>query len=170
MYCVFADLLQERLGFLCPKIVRVYSDALEHQVFPIPRDVTAKKRGRRYDILDSEQYKKIALHHLIRKESNSFHKDIRAFDKKFKLYQDKPDMVTDVEVEKYTKLIKDASVEEIKKYDVILCTCACSASPRLVTGANVTQVIIDECGMCMEPECLIPLLTFKNIEQVIIYL
>ena len=72
------------------------------------------------------------------------------------------------QIEEYKKLIKDASVHELRKYDVILCTCAVSASPRLIAGANVSQIIVDEGGMCMEPECLIPLVSFKDAQQVVL--
>ena len=40
-------------------------------------------------------------------------------------------MVSNDEIEKYKKMVTDASVEELKKYDVILCTCTVSASPRI---------------------------------------
>jgi len=72
------------------------------------------------------------------------------------------------QIDKYKKLIKDASVHELSNYDVILCTCAASASPRLTAGANITQIIIDEGGMCMEPECLVPLVSFKSTQQVVL--
>jgi hypothetical protein len=64
-------------------------------------------------------------------------------------------------VEEYEKLLADACMAEIKKYDVILATCSASPSNRIQRGANVTQCIIDECGMCQEPESLIPLVAFK---------
>ena len=72
------------------------------------------------------------------------------------------------QIDEYKKLIKDASVDELRKYDVILCTCAASASPRLIAGANISQIVIDEGGMCMEPECLVPLVTFKDTNQVVL--
>jgi len=59
-------------------------------------------------------------------------------------------------------------VHELHNYDVILCTCAASATPRLTIGANVSQIIIDEGGMCMEPECLVPLVSFKDTNQVVL--
>jgi superfamily I DNA and/or RNA helicase len=35
-------------------------------------------------------------------------------------------------------------------------------------GAKVRQLIVDEAGMCMEPECLVPLKTFESIKQVVL--
>ena len=41
---------------------------------------------------------------------------------------------------------------------IILCTCAASGSPRLTSSCdNIQQCIVDECGMCMEPESLVPI-------------
>ena len=59
-------------------------------------------------------------------------------------------------------------MHELVNYDVILCTCATSASPRLTLGTNVNQIVIDEGGMCMEPECLVPLVSFKGANQVVL--
>jgi regulator of nonsense transcripts 1 len=38
----------------------------------------------------------------------------------------------------------------------------------MVRGANVRQLVIDEGGMCMEPECLVPLRAFKAVKQVVV--
>ena len=95
-------------------------------------------------MLGKEGHGTIALHYLIREESNTFHEEIRRFDKRFKDLKEHPEGVTDAEIENYKKLIKNASMEEITKYDIILCTCSASASPRIVRAANVTQLIIDE--------------------------
>ena len=59
-------------------------------------------------------------------------------------------------------------MDELRKYDVILCTCAASASSRLTIGANISQIVIDEGGMCMEPECLVPLVAFEDTNQVVL--
>ena len=72
------------------------------------------------------------------------------------------------QIEEYTKLVTDAAIEELKRYDVILCTCSASVSPRMTRGANVRQLIIDEGGMCMEPECLVPMRAFKSTRQVVL--
>ena len=45
---LFAEQLKYGLREKCPKIVRVYSEMLENQVFPIPRDyVVSNVRGRK---------------------------------------------------------------------------------------------------------------------------
>ena len=41
---------------------------------------------------------------------------------------------------------------------IILCTCAVAGSPRInLCCDNIQQCIVDECGMCLEPESLIPI-------------
>ena len=51
---------------------------------------------------------------------------------------------------------------------IILCTCAASGSPRIASSCdNVQQCIVDECGMCMEPESLVPI-TCSTARQVVL--
>ena len=73
---------------------------LESQVFPVPRDSlqVGNQRGRRYELIDKDEHHDIALHHLIRKPSNKFHKKIRDFDRRFKSNLSTPEEVTDKEV------------------------------------------------------------------------
>ena len=58
--------------------------------------------------------------------------------------------------------------EELKKYQVILTTCNASGRPLLVSATNVVQCIVDEAGMCNEPETLIPLVANKPLQIVLI--
>lgn len=70
-------------------------------MFPVPRDslqVGGNQRGRRYELIDKDELHDICLHHLIRKESNKFHKKIREFDKLFQANQHTPEEVTDKQV------------------------------------------------------------------------
>lgn len=165
-------MLKARLGSKCPKIIRVYSEVLENQVFPIPRDSMqiGSQKGRRYELITKDENKDIALHHLIRDYGKKFSARIKEFDRIFYdiRQRDCPEEISDEKIEEYQKLVTDAVVHELQSYDVILCTCATSASPRMKRGVNIRQIIIDECGMCMEPESLIPLVTFKAAEQVVL--
>ena len=71
---------------------------------------------------------------------------------------------------RYFQLISKAEQWAIwhTKVQVILCTCAVAGSPKLEFGCdNLVQCIVDECGMCLEPETLIPM-TCKNIEQIVL--
>lgn len=55
-------------------------------------------------------------------------------------------------------MITEAERKELKKsYDIILCTCNETCSPRLLSIAkegHIGQCIIDECGMASEPETI----------------
>ena len=51
---------------------------------------------------------------------------------------------------------------------VILCTCAVAGSPRIVSCCNnIRQCIVDECGMCLELESLVPI-RFSKAHQVVL--
>ena len=51
---------------------------------------------------------------------------------------------------------------------IILCTCTVAGSPKIVaTCNNIQQCIVDECGMCLEPESLVPI-TCSRARQVIL--
>jgi len=70
----------------------------------------------------------------------------------------------------YQKLIGQAENWALKEsgVQIILCTCAASGSPRLAkTCDNIQQCIVDECGMCMEPESLVPI-TCSGARQVVL--
>jgi len=101
MCALCTELLQAKLGSKCPRIVRVYSEVLESQVFPIPRDslqVGGNQRGRRYELIDKDEQHDIALHHLIRKKTNKYSKDICEFDRLFRANLENPESVTDEQV------------------------------------------------------------------------
>ena len=71
---------------------------------------------------------------------------------------------------RYFQLIGVAETWAIQQTDVqvILCTCAVARSPKLESKCdNLVQCIVDECGMCLEPETLIPM-TCENIEQIVL--
>lgn len=153
-------------------MVRVYSDMLEKQEFPIPRDATqisVQKGGRRYDVTSrNEDDRDIALHHLIRRPNNEHAARIAQYDRLFRKNAATPEEVDEGDVDAYLKLVTKASIEELQKYDVIFCTCAASASKKMKSGANIRQIIVDECGMCMEPESLIPLVAHPEAVQVVL--
>ena len=159
------------LGSDCLKIVRVYSEMTERQLFPIPRDCNSEKYSNNHQPnlagRDHENKDKV-LHFLIRQPSNPFSKKIKNYDDTFKLNAKTPEKVNQDDIDKYKQLIHDASVAEIRKHDIIFCTCAVSASGRIKEKANIAQVIVDECAMCIEPEVFIPLVTFKPQQIVLV--
>jgi len=107
-------------------------------------------------------------HFLIRQPNKPHSETIQHFDHLFDMNRRTPENVTDDQLREYQKLILKASIEELKNYDVVLCTCSASSSKRIVSGTNIAQIIIDECGMCMEPEALIPFVTFSSAQQIVL--
>jgi hypothetical protein len=94
-------MLDSSLGNKCPKIIRVYSEMLEKQVFPIPRDsafVSGSQKGRQYQLIDKDEHHDVALHHLIRQNTNRFCRRILQFDRLFAENRDTPEAVTDEQV------------------------------------------------------------------------
>ena len=136
----------------------------ERQDFPIPRELHAKTTRKKAKKLPED----ICLHHVIRKSDRPYSAQILEYDQKFRDNRETPELISDREISSYQKLITDASVEELKNYDVILCTCSASASIRLKRGANIVQIIIDECAMSMEPDSLISIARFESVTQIVL--
>lgn len=61
------------------------------------------------------------------------------------------------------------SSHEGEYVQIVLCTCSAAGSKRIKeTCNNVFQCIVDECGMCLEPETLIPIVSSKAKQVVLI--
>ena len=60
---------------------------------------------------------------------------------------------------RYITLRKAAEQVVLKAAEVIFCTCAEAGSGRLTGGKiPINQCVIDECGMCTEPETILPMM------------
>ncbi|XP_061196373.1 helicase with zinc finger domain 2-like [Saccostrea echinata] len=133
-------------GFL--KVLRMYSTAMECQDFPIPGKVFTSKE------LEQAPDKEIAsmtLHHVVRKPRKPYEDRLKSFDKKFK-----SNKFEHKDIAEYQDCLRNAINEEIPQYDVILCTTSVATSARLlgVIKGSIYQLLIDEAGMCTEPECM----------------
>lgn len=73
------------LGDKCPKILRVYSEVLERQVFPIPQDLKSERRSNcsRYALYGRDLRKDVALHHVIREPHRESSAKILYYDRLF---------------------------------------------------------------------------------------
>ncbi|XP_053391000.1 helicase with zinc finger domain 2-like isoform X2 [Mercenaria mercenaria] len=158
-----AKWMLNRMGKHCPKFVRVYGRSIEAIDFPIPGRTFQSKRSTRSQETPKAVYP-VALHHLIRKDGRKYAKQIKELDQLFKDNAYKP---MPIEVKKYVHLVREASIDEIRKYDVILCTTAVGSNPKVLQATDVHQVIVDEAGMCTEPQCLVPIIATKA-EQVVL--
>ncbi|XP_033629468.1 helicase with zinc finger domain 2-like [Asterias rubens] len=142
-------------------VIRVYNKMVQDKDFPIP--------GSHIDTSSNEAkmdpgLKIISLHHLIRMKHNSYSERLLGFDKRFqsKSYKSNP-----TDLSRYRRTIRLAEAEELPRYKVVLCTCN-KAGCTKITDLNVIQCIIDEGGMCNEPETLIPLVGAKPRQIVLI--
>ncbi|KAJ8260067.1 hypothetical protein GJAV_G00176700 [Gymnothorax javanicus] len=146
------------------KPLRVYSEQMEMLEFPYPGSQLKLSRTALREQKPHQDLRSITLHHLIRSPGNPLAHQIRVFDARIKRGEE----LTDEEIESYKKLLKDARQEELKKHDVILCTCTSASSPNITKMLNVQQIIIDECAMATEPEAFIPLVSHKPKQIVLL--
>lgn len=121
-----------------PNFIRVYGRSIEALDFPIPGRTFLSKRSTRSNHTN-EELRCVALHHLIREKGKKYAEEIRAKDKFFmeNNYEPMPEIV-----KQYVHTVREASIDEIRKYDVILCTTAVGANPKVLEATNVYQVIL----------------------------
>ncbi|XP_033739216.1 LOW QUALITY PROTEIN: helicase with zinc finger domain 2-like [Pecten maximus] len=155
----------------CPKaphMVRFYSQTYECVDFPVPGRIESSRRSLR-NAKPDPYFKEndVAVHHLIRKEHGSYAVELTDKDRKFK---NQKYSVTFNDVEAYFKTLSKATVEELERCDVIFCTTAMAANPKLLeaTKGRLYQCIIDESGMCTEPETMVPIIATEAKQVVLI--
>lgn len=167
-----------RLGNYCPDFVRVYGKATEALDFPIP-GVSYSSRGSGVHRADKKLQNK-TLHFLIRKGDGKYAREINKMDEYFKSLKRKPTNESmqnrsgawkhkslNETIKEYRLLVNKASKEELRKHHVILCTTGVGSNPAILKAVDIFQVIIDEAGMCPEPQCMVPLIVTKA-EQVVL--
>ncbi|XP_021359811.1 helicase with zinc finger domain 2-like [Mizuhopecten yessoensis] len=170
-----ARLTKRKLGEVAPRMVRMYGSSHECMDFPIPGKSFSSKSGRAKNRPDKD-LQDIALHRLIRKEGKPHADEILAFDKYFQQFRNCPS-ISDLDLAKtfqnklkeYKSLLSKAGQEELQHYDVIFCTTAMTTNPKFIRGTKnkIFQCIIDENGMCTEPESLATIIATKA-EQVVL--
>jgi hypothetical protein len=140
----------------------MYGSSIENTVYPIPgRDYVYQNPS----TPDPELFD-VCLHNLIRKKLKPFAEELRKFDELFKRNSAG---VAPENIIEYNKLLSKATQEELKHYDVIFCTTAVATNPKFqkATKGKVFQLIIDEAGMCTEPETMAPIIA-TEAEQVVL--
>lgn len=150
---------------LSPKMVRMYGSSMESSDFQIPgRDYMSKTSCR--DSKPDPDLESVTLHHLIRADGKPYSAELRNYDNMFK---NSPSFSDHGEIMNYKKILSKACQEELKHYDVIFCTTAVATNWRFLkaTQGKIFQMIIDEAGMCTEPETLAPIISSKA-EQVVL--
>lgn len=133
--------------------------------YPIPGRVYSARACSRDSIPDSG-LKPVSIHHLIRNPEKPHAYKLCQYEETFRK---KPNQINAEEVKEYTKLLTLATIEEISQHDIIFCTTAMATNKRLIEGTKnrIFQCIIDEAGMCTEPECIATIIATKA-EQVVL--
>ncbi|KAI1889999.1 hypothetical protein AGOR_G00168690 [Albula goreensis] len=143
--------------------LRVYSDQIEMLEFPYPGSHLKVCRKSLREEKPNEALRKITLRYLIRKQDNPYADKITSFEKIIQTEKE----VDDVRIAGYKKLLNEARQHELRKHDVILCTCSSASDPNFLKTMNFRQILIDECAMATEPEALIPLVAHSP-EQIVL--
>ncbi|KAJ7378386.1 helicase [Desmophyllum pertusum] len=153
------------------KIIRVYGDLREQAEFPIPNKRKHLKISTDDEAqISNKELKAVSLHHIIRSDKCRFASQLQDYESAFKADREEGVRSSDKEVEGYRKLIGEAEdwVLQSSGAQIILCTCATAGSPRIMKSCNnIQQCIVDECGMCLEPESLVPI-TCSGAQQVVL--
>ena len=64
----------------------------------------------------------------------------------------------------YTVMKRKAELAVLKVAQVVFCTCSVAGSDRIKESiSQAEQCTIDECGMCIEPETLLPMILARKI-------
>ena len=148
----------------CIKVVRLYSKAVEEKEFPGPKydsDIFPKYRT---DATCKPEYREYALHHLIRKRNP----EIEEYQRKYEDMKRDGLIPSHSDMNHYRKLIHDAELAELKRADIVLCTCSEGLSDRVTRSLKPKAVIIDECAMCTEIDTLTPLCCSEGLEKVVL--
>lgn len=178
--------MKYKLGDQAPKMIRMYGSSYETLDFPVPGKASIQSRRRQKHEIDKDLlHLGAVLHFVIREKDKPFADQLRAFDEKFKkIFRESrkqnqkeqaeknndDDMLNLKDIKQYLKILNEAKTEELKCYDVIFCTTSVVVNPnflRMVSG-RINQCIIDESGMCTEPETLAPIIATAAKQVVLI--
>ncbi|KAI1890441.1 hypothetical protein AGOR_G00153740 [Albula goreensis] len=144
------------------KPLRVYSRQMEISEYPYPGSILQLSRKSLRQERSKPELRSITMHHRLREPENPYSEKIREFDKRIRLANESQgEQLTGTEVKEYKKLLNEARLHELKRHDVILCTCTAASTPNLTKSVSARQILIDECAMATEPQALVPLVSFK---------
>ncbi|NXK92539.1 HELZ2 Helicase, partial [Formicarius rufipectus] len=157
---VVAEMLL-KMKYLKP--LRVYGEAIETMEFPYPGSNRQVSRKSLRDAKPKRELSEIILHHRIRRAPSPFWQEICHFDTRMR----NGEQITEEETKRYKDWLSQGRAYQLACHDVILCTCSASSS-SILEQLNVKQIIIDECAMSTEPETLIPLVSHRRAEKVVL--
>ena len=143
------------------KILRIFSKTIEQREYPGPK----MHDGVFPKFMTSEakcepKHEKYALHKKIR----SINLEIRAMDIEFKELNKQNKIPSVALRRKYRSTVFNAEVNVLKSgFDIILCTCNEASSHRIAKSVRPVYCIVDECAMCTEPECMVPIQRAEHV-------
>ena len=160
-------------------IVRVYGTIIEEKKFPGLNKIPSLAR-RRVSFRNDEDFSTVpkilgphSLHFKIR-DTNSKLREVKEFiqhenqllsEEVLKDLQQEEDYIKlEIVRKEYTACKRKAELAVLRRTQVIFCTCSEAGSDRINNSiCRAEQCIIDECGMCTEPETLLPMILSKKI-------
>ena len=160
-------------------IVRVYGTIIEEKKFPGLNKIPSLAR-RRVSFRNDEDFSTVpkilephSLHFKIR-DTNSKLREVKDFIKYEnqllsegclrELQEEEDYEKLEIVRKEYTARKKKAELVVLRRTQVIFCTCSEAGSDRINNSiCRAEQCIIDECGMCTEPETLLPMMLSKKI-------
>ena len=161
-------------------VVRVYGTIIEEKKFPglnrIPSLAKRRVDFKNEDISTvPEVLEKHSLHFKIRpKDEDSYLNEVKEFIRHEKglfseeflrdLQEEENYVKLEMIKNEYNRLKKLAEVAVLRRAQVIFCTCSETGSRRIKDSiGQAEQCVIDECGMCTEPETLLPMILSRKI-------
>ena len=160
-------------------IVRVYGTIIEEKKFPglnripsLAKRIVSFKNDEDFSTVPKD-LEKHSLHFKIRDEGSDLIevKEFITFENHLLSEQYLKILKEEENYERLEKIKNDyitqkkaAELAVLKKAQVIFCTCSETGSTRIKKSiGHAEQCIIDECGMCTEPETLLPMILSKKI-------
>ncbi|CAH1780780.1 unnamed protein product [Owenia fusiformis] len=165
-------LAPDRFPSVLPSVLRVYSKTIVAKEYPLPGEQSVSQKGIK-DTKSDEEHKEFILHHRIR-DKTSGNPYTAALLTKYDGIQKEHNPNGNVskrlrkKIDEYKTVVKRAEQFEIERHDIILCTCTTSWNvSKEYPKINFQQLIVDEAGMCKEPECLVPIISTRA-EQIVL--
>ncbi|XP_021359819.1 helicase with zinc finger domain 2-like isoform X2 [Mizuhopecten yessoensis] len=162
-----------KFGVQAPKLLRMYSLTHESFDYPIPVKIHMVRKDQQPD----EDLRGVSLHHLIRKAEKPHAEKIKEYDAYFRKFRDLVSIKNSDQAKEFKEKMKEfkslkhqAELEEIRHYNVIFCTTAMTTNPTFIcaTKNSIGQCIIEECGMCTEPESMAAIIATQAKQVVLI--
>ena len=135
------------------RILRVYNSTIEGEDYPGPNAKITNLSG----YACPEWAKCYALHHLVRKQVQLA--KLREMEQELKLLRKTSKRISGKWCNEYWRVLNESYQEFLskEKFDIIFCACSEASGMRVTKHMSPHQCIIDQCGMALEPEAIVPI-------------